>query len=196
MKSLRALILLFAATVVGEVAHADENSKPVTLICGKRETVVVVQGNRRLGRPGDSLNGAACQLTKISIAVGNPVQPDVPPEQAVVIDLHRPWVDAAKLGQQQAGDGVWGRMRRSPSRISRWLIRSSSSLWVYRLALPIDVKKYPMLSLKYRATNVSKRSSPVKVLAAGVCQRPGGFRRTNVWNGSDIVADGQEHEAG
>src|SRR4051812_5131176 len=109
------------------------------------------------------------------------------PEQAVVVDLHRPWLDGANW-DSNTPPAVYGVDATRDEPRFTVVDPNALSLWVYRFALPVDAAKYPILTIKYRAKNTSKDAPYVLRLVAG------SRARTDVWKGSDLVADEQVHE--
>src|SRR3954471_18163894 len=89
------------------------------------------------------------------------VQADSPaPEQAVVMDLHRPWLDGANW-DSNTPPAVYGVDATRDEPRFTVVDPSALSLWVYRYALPVDVAKYPILTISYRAKNASKDAAYV-----------------------------------
>src|SRR4051812_20163547 len=112
------------------------------------------------------------------------------PEQAVVMDLHRPWLDGANW-DQNTPPAVYGvDATRDEPRFSV-VDPNALSLWVYRFALPIDIAKYPILTMKYRAKGASKTAPYVLRLVTG---SEGGRNRVDVGQASDLICDEQVHE--
>ena len=112
------------------------------------------------------------------------------PEQCVVVDLHRPWLDGANW-DNNTPPVIYGvdATRRQP----RFMIADSNaqSLWVYRFAIPIDLAKYPILLMKYRCSGTSGDAGYVLRL---VTNKNDQRNRIDVWKGSDLVADARGHE--
>src|SRR3954447_25724779 len=99
----------------------------------------------------------------------------IEPEKAVVIDLHRPWLDGANW-DSNAPPIVYGvDATRDEPRFSV-VDQNTHCLWVYRFALPIEIEKYPILTMKYRAKNASKNAPYILRLVTG----SGGGARTRV----------------
>jgi NPCBM/NEW2 domain/Carboxypeptidase regulatory-like domain len=110
------------------------------------------------------------------------------PEQSVVLDLHRPWLDAANA-DGNTPPVVYGLDGTSDA--ARFIVidPNALALWNYHIAIPIDLAKYPILTMKYRARNFSKDAEYVLRLEAGDNRT-----RVNVWKGTDIADDEQTHE--
>jgi hypothetical protein len=122
----------------------------------------------------------------------------VSPAQAVVFEVNRPWLTAADwdsntppaaFGMQtihEPGDAPAGHPRFSV------VDANAKSLWVYRAGTPVDLQKYPILSIRYEAWNTNPNASYVLRLVHGT----GGEDKTlmHVFKGSELVADGQQHE--
>jgi hypothetical protein len=111
------------------------------------------------------------------------------PEQAIVVDLHRPWLDGANW-DNNTPPNVYGVDATLDTPRFSIVDPNAQSLWVYRFALPIDLTKYPTISLKYRAHGTNKDGEYVLRL---VSEKDGSRNRFNAFKGSDLVADGQEH---
>ena len=111
------------------------------------------------------------------------------PEQAVVVDLHRPWLDGANW-DNNTPPSVYGVDATLDTPRFTIVDSNALSLWVYRFALPIDLAKYPTIMLRYRAKGTSKDADYVLRL---VSEKDGNRNRFNAFKGSDLVADGQEH---
>ena len=114
----------------------------------------------------------------------------IDPDRAVVIDLHRPWLDGANW-DQNTPPAVYGVDATLDAPRFTVVDANAQSLWVDRFALPVDVAKYPIISIKYRAQNASKDAAYLLRL---VTEKDGNRNRVDVFKGSDLVADGQEHE--
>ncbi len=110
------------------------------------------------------------------------------PEQSVILDLHRPWLDAANA-DGNTPPVVYGLDGTSDEARFMVVDANALALWNYHLALPIDLAKYPILTMKYRAKNFSKDAEYVLRLEAGDNRT-----RVNVWKGTDIADDEQPHE--
>jgi hypothetical protein len=180
----RASIIAFTLCIAGKspFAAADDHAKPAALIPTTGAVTVTIQA-----APNGQvfLNGASGVLKFAPDPEAN-----IPPEQAVVIDLHRPWVDGARWDNNTA-PVVYGVDETVAEPRFTLADPNANCLWVYRLALPIEVKKYPMLSMKYRALNASKAAAYVLRM---VFSNGDAKSRADAWNGADLIADGQEHE--
>ncbi|HEX3359239.1 MAG TPA: NPCBM/NEW2 domain-containing protein [Tepidisphaeraceae bacterium] len=110
------------------------------------------------------------------------------PEQSVVIDLHRFWLDASNA-DSNTPPVVYGFNATSDEPRFTVVDANALALWNYHLALPVDLSKYPILTMKYRAKNVNKEAEYVLRLEVGDNRT-----RMNVWKGSDVADDEQIHE--
>src|SRR3954464_13268369 len=126
-------------------------------------------------------------------AVAEPIEP----EKVVVIDLPRPWLDRPRpwLGganwDSNSPPVVYGvDATRDEPRFSV-VDPNALSLWVYRFALPIQIEKCPILTMKYRAKNASKTAPYVLRLVTGA---GAGRTRMDVGQASDLICDEQVHE--
>jgi hypothetical protein len=64
-------------------------------------------------------------------------------------------------------------------------------MWFYRPLVPVDLAKYPILSIKYRATNFDKQAQSVVRLVQGKGQDAAVFP---LFTGEDVLPDSREHE--
>src|SRR5262245_38437766 len=95
------------------------------------------------------------------------VSADLPaPEQSIVIDLHRPWLDGANWDQNPPPT-VYGVDATLDEPRFSIVDPNAQCLWVYRFALPIDLAKFPVMTMKYRAKGASKEAPYVLRLIAG-----------------------------
>jgi hypothetical protein len=116
---------------------------------------------------------------------------DMPaPESAVVLDLHRPWLDGANW-DSNTPPAVYGVDTTGDAPHFSIVDPNAQSLWVYRLALPVDLTKYPIVVIKYRAKNTNPDSTRLLRLVA---EKDGVKSRVDAFKGSDLVSDGQVHE--
>src|SRR5581483_2277181 len=111
------------------------------------------------------------------------------PEQAVVLDLHHPWIDATKFERNPAPNVYGIDLTRAAPRISL-LDSNAKTMWACRLNVPIDAKKYPLVSFRYRVQNPGAKGTYVLRLVHG------GQNRTAVkfFTPADLKSDGQVHE--
>src|SRR5262249_15899919 len=123
-----------------------------------------------------------------------PARPN--PAQAVVFEGNRPWQTAAGWDGNTPPAGFGMSVLRDGPReplYPRVTLSGGSthSVWIYGGALPIDVEKYPMLSMRYRATNTYDSAKYILRLVYG----NGNDRtRLNVFKGSDLINDGKPHD--
>src|SRR4051812_19934140 len=112
------------------------------------------------------------------------------PEQAVVLDLHHPWVDASKW-ERNTPPNVYGiDMTRTDPRIEL-TDANAKTMWALRLSLPIDTKQYPIVTLRYRAQNTSAKTPYVLRLVHGSQDNRLVLK---FFKAEDLKSDGAVHE--
>jgi hypothetical protein len=76
------------------------------------------------------------------------------PQQAVVLDPHGYWRDDSVWDGNKPPQ-MFGLDNLAPHPVFTVIDPNAKAMWERMLNLPIDLKLYPMLKLKYRATNVN-----------------------------------------
>jgi uncharacterized GH25 family protein len=114
----------------------------------------------------------------------------IAPEKGVQLQLKRRWTPRPDV----AGSGVqlYGADLTVPSPIFTVAEANKRCSWLYQLAVPIDVEKYPIAVMRYRAKNIAPKSVYTLRVDCGI-EKPAGVCR--LFNGSEIVSDGEIHEA-
>ena len=137
---------------------------------------------------GNKARGGAASAP-VAVATASPApttQPMPPPEKAVVLDIHRPWLAGP------GWDGVerpkaYGANLDLPEPRFTVIDANAKGYWFYRLAWPIDLDRYPICKIQYRARNVDTANDYVLHLTA----TGGAF---HLMKSTDVVADGNVHE--
>ncbi len=112
----------------------------------------------------------------------------IQPEKGVQLQLKRPWVPRPDV----AGTNVqlYGADLTAPNPIFTVAEANKRCSWLYNLAIPIDVNKYPIAVMRYRAKNIDAKS--VYTLRVDSGTAPAGCCR--LFTGAEIVSDGEVHE--
>jgi uncharacterized GH25 family protein len=113
----------------------------------------------------------------------------IAPEKGVQLQLKRPWTPRPDV----AGSGVqlYGADLTVPSPIFTVAEANKRCSWLYQLAVPVDVEKYPIAVMRYRAKNINPKSIYTLRVDCGI-EKPAGVCR--LFSGSEIVSDGEIHE--
>ena len=112
------------------------------------------------------------------------------PEQAVVLDLHHPWVDASKW-ERNAAPNVYGIDMARPDPRINLLDSAARTMSALKLSIPIDAKQYPIVTFRYHAQNTSDKTPYVLRLAHGSADSR---QIVKFFKADDLKADGEVHE--
>ncbi len=113
----------------------------------------------------------------------------VAPEKSVQLQLKRPWTPRPDV----AGSNVqlYGGDLTVPSPVFTVAEANKRCSWLYQLAVPIDVEKYPIAVMRYRAKNINPKSVYTLRVDCGVENPPGVCR---LFPGNELESDGEIHE--
>src|SRR4051812_49099450 len=123
------------------------------------------------------------------LAAPDPAMPA--PEKAIVIDLHRPWIDGSRYDKDVSAPTVYGVDAVAAHPKFTVVDAQTRAMWLYRFGVPIDVTAYPIVTMKYRCANISKSQEYALRLVRGQGNGP---TRVLLGTGTDLIADGAEHE--
>lgn len=182
-----------AANAVERSLNADRNAMvaaapklattevTATMINGK---TVAPAANPFLVAMSDRTSTTKPAPTTARVATSN--QPLPPPEKAVVFDIHRPWL-AGPMWDGNEPPKAYGENLDLPEPRFTVIDPNSKSFWLYKPALPIDLSKYPILKIKYRAQNTQTQGDGyvLRLVQGDVLQ---------VLKSTELTADGQVHE--
>jgi hypothetical protein len=109
-----------------------------------------------------------------------------PQEKAVVLDIHRPWL-AGPMWDGNEPPKAYGENLNLPEPRFTVIDANTKSFWLYKPALPIDLSKYPILKIRYRATNTQTQGDGyvLRLVQGDVLQ---------VLKSTELTADGKVHE--
>jgi hypothetical protein len=112
------------------------------------------------------------------------------PEQAIVLELMRPWTDGSKW-ERNTAPVVYGiDLARPEPRITLADV-NAKTMWAMKFVIPIDAKQYPIVKFKYRAQNTGSKTEYILRLSHGAADAR---QIAKLFNKDDLKADGQVHE--
>ncbi len=115
----------------------------------------------------------------------------LPPEQGVRLDTHVSWI-AGPRWEPGTPPTVYGSERFISDPKFTVADPNSRCLWFYRPLVPVDLSKYPILSIRYRATNFDPNATYVVRLVEGQANTPADLHK--LFTGSDVISDDKAHE--
>jgi hypothetical protein len=119
---------------------------------------------------------------KVSVTANEPLPA---PEKAIVLDVHRPWL-AGPMWDGNEPPKAYGENLDLPQPRFTVVDANAKGFWVYKPLWPIDLSRYPILKIKYRAKNTSASNGYVLRLVEGNVQQ--------ILKSEELVADGELHE--
>ncbi len=161
---MRALVFILALSVASSFAHAQKVVAQRIIVNGQ----VVPQ------------HGAA-----------NPNNSNTAPEQAVVLDPKVSWIPAAEWDSNKPPT-VYGYDPLTSKPKFTVVDASAKAMWFYRPLVPVDLAKYPILTIKYRATNFDKQAQSVVRMVVG--KGDASSLAPGLFTGEDVQPDSREHE--
>jgi hypothetical protein len=121
----------------------------------------------------------------------NPADAAAAPEKIIKLDPKVPWIPAADWDSNKAPT-VYGCDPLTSKPKFTVVDPSAKALWFYRLLVPVDVANYPILTIKYRATNFDKQAQMILRMVVG--KGDASSVAPGVFTGEDVQPDSREHE--